>query len=119
MGTIEQLEALEKAATAGPWEEPFLWDESGLTDNSVRQKCVPGMTWKHDTADICTFPPAIRNRANAMLIPAARNALPALLAVAKAAKAVRAEWTNKHVVNCQLDLKVVELIAALSRLEAQ
>lgn len=50
---------------------------------------------------------------------AQQAAFPHLLAVAKAAKAVRAEWTNKHVVRCQLDLKIVELIQTINALEAQ
>ena len=90
MNSIYRLKALEKAATAGPWETDL--DRSQLSDEAI---------------------------ANLEFVCAARNAIGPLLKVAEAAKEVRAAWTNKHVINTPLDRCVVELIIAVNDLEAQ
>ena len=74
--TIEKLEALDRAATAGPWAyEPIYWafrmaEKAGNTH-------VPD-----DLSKDAVYP----KRDDAVFMAESRNALPALLAVAKAAK---------------------------------
>ena len=102
--TIEKLEALERAATAdgwkveitgnSPWPERF--DIVTLTGAPI---CI--MTCQTDTE--CT--------ANSAVIAAARNALPSLLAVAKAAKAYCDQWPNASTAHANLVFAVAQLEA--------
>ena len=77
---LPALSALERAATPGPWEARE--DDSGATG-----------IWQHETSDerLSTRGRAqhvgTANSADAALIVAMRNALPALLAVVAAARA--------------------------------
>jgi hypothetical protein len=103
---LEQLRALERAATAGPWRQ----GDGGMVygpDTMLVCNCF-GWTSNHST-----------DESNARFVVASRDLVSALLKVAEAAQQVRAEWTNEHVVSTELDLKVVELIMALQELEAQ
>jgi hypothetical protein len=75
--TIEKLEALERAATAGPWmREPIYW--------AFRMAEKGGSTHVPENLPEGTEYPT---RDDACFIAEARNAIPSLLAVAKAAKA--------------------------------
>jgi hypothetical protein len=72
--TLDELERLEKAATAGPWQEVAEsgdWWVEGAEGIGV---CESNEAWNHQ-GDI-------------NLMVAARNALPALLRVARAARAL-------------------------------
>ena len=95
--TIEKLEALERAATAGIWcadaDAVVVGEDYTISENS--------------------------RAADSYLIASARNALPSLLAVAKAAKAVRAmDQGAVGYDSNEMQRMCGELDAALAQLEA-
>lgn len=128
MATIDKLEALEKAATAGPFTMMGPRNDQTATVE-YEHVCLVVTPTKRGRVMI---PAICDDEHNARLIAAARNALPALLAVAKAAKGLRATY---HDVNwCPTSEREVEALsqalndrakyaaeldAAFSRLEAQ
>ncbi len=87
--TIEKIEALERAATAGIWcadaDAVVVGEDYTVSENS--------------------------RVADSELIAAARNALPALLAVAKAAKAYVDQWPNASTAHANLVFAVAQLEA--------
>lgn len=81
---IERLERLEKAATPGPWE--FIHGHDGDGDScdilvKLDDECPPDCDPEHTNV---LFDAGDRESSNWDLIAAARNALPALIACAKA-----------------------------------
>ena len=150
--TIENLEALERAATAGPWK----WNHDEL---NARYKKRDGRRRKNNqlvfsldgpkhnpdmiegAADAYDYQSVMRlwwhsvkgtsivnanpSPKDAELIVAARNALPALLAVAKAAKARLDAWDaavadpNAACYQCEDDEQIKRERAALAQLEAK
>ena len=82
MGTIERLEALDKAATAGPWR----WsDEFKTRDNDETWSLLGGGGYGILSCDGCGNSPQMCNKHDAELIVEMRESFSALLAVAKAA----------------------------------
>jgi len=111
--TIEQLEALEKAATAGPWavdgtsKQVKIVHPVSPVDGCVANRSVVCRA-------MLSGPRHMKYaRANMEMCAATRNALPALLAVAKAAKC----YTNADPMVRGEAYR--DLCEALSRLEAQ
>ena len=96
---LDELERLEKAATPGPWrvEKPARGRLYG-----IGRHMAPEVT-----------PRCIDKGADAWLIAEARNALPALLRVARAARALYADWTTEA-----MREEAQEMRAALAALEA-
>lgn len=80
---LDELERLEREATPGPWREC----------GHDRGGCICGQVWsehgqsslvlKPDCGDEVPVPDAKHKTANAALVAATRNALPALLAAAR------------------------------------
>lgn len=104
---LEALEALEREATADGWKVEITVNNPWSDRFDIRTMTgapICAMTCQTDTE--CT--------ANAAVIAAARNALPALLAVAKAAKAY---YNASNAAECVVNR--YQLGEALSRLEAQ
>ena len=88
MGTIERLEALERAATAGKWDVSTEYTSGRIVPLSDDHRVIVVMAPIGDVAYIANALDARgEQEANAAYIVAARQAFPALLAVAKAAKA--------------------------------
>ena len=85
MSTVEILRELEAKATPGPW---------GQNIAAVNRDWLKG-TLQEAVVDASGAPVAVfaENYANAALIAAMRNAMPALLRVADAAKARFEVWT--------------------------
>lgn len=102
--TSEKMVALLADATDAPWEvvQP--------TGNNPSRACVCA---KDGFVEIYDAPLTRETKANAELIAAARNSLPALLAVAKAAKC----YTNADPMVRGEAYR--DLCEALARLEAQ
>lgn len=120
MDIIERLEELEKAATKSPWgERPTDLDDAGTIIDGAESVYAPHIFRLAKVGS--RLDP--RRDANAAFIVATRNALPALLAVAKAAVRLevalkpqiddngRTRYFLKEAVDAQADLD-----AALSAL---
>lgn len=108
--TIEQLEALEKAATGIQWK----WYPPNDDDEIIIE--FAGKNGQQDWGGLRVCPNGGSQRqceADTRLVAAARNALPALLAVAKAAKC----YTNADPMVRGEAYR--DLCESLSRLEAQ
>jgi len=95
---LDELKALDAAATPGPWHSAS-W---GVGDGGV---------------DVVFYPDI--DSADAALIAAARNALPKLLAVAEAAKRVCARMRDGEPGITDYDDAVDDLERSLDALEAQ
>lgn len=114
---IDELERLEQAATAGPWYTNGMgYGAEHGTEYEVSTEGGAGIWTAH-----CQVP------ADAAFIAAARNALPVLLRVARAAQALYAEWdrpvgeTPREYTMAWQDMvtrRDEELRAALAALEA-
>ena len=113
--TIEKLEALERAATAGPWAyEPIYWafrmaekaDDTHVPDDLAKDAVYP-------------------NRDDAVFMAESRTLIGPLLAVAKAAKARLDAWDaavadpNAACYQCEDDEQIKRERAALAQLEAK
>lgn len=95
--TIERLKELEAKATIGPWRNDFngdIWHGGKPRD------------WVGRCSD-----------ANAALIASARNALPALIAVAEAAKAASLLWNSGTATDDEMCAAMRTLASALAALE--
>ena len=111
--TIEKLEALERAATAGPWTE---WIGNTSVHFGVRIETNvhwmlvggDGVVCKCDNMDSECKRQAVQDAA---FIAAARNALGPLLAVAKAAKAYCDQRPNTSTAHANLVFAVAQLEA--------
>lgn len=86
MSDLDKLEQLEKAATPGPWNADYV------------QAAIRHLSRNVDPDYYCTEEQSLsgngdvfNRREDGPLIAAARNALPALLAVARAAEALHGE----------------------------
>jgi len=92
MSTVEMLRELEAKATPGPWRGVMRMVE--IEDEARPDICTCNTAffdqWRNDTKWDRPDTEAI---ANAALIAAMRNAMPALLRVADAAKARFEVWT--------------------------
>ena len=91
--TVEQLRQLEQAATPGPWGDDGPWfhsehDPTHLVTTYPERTAVAIMPPRHLASERDVASGADSRPADARLIAAARNALPALLDVAEAAQAV-------------------------------
>ena len=105
MNTIDRLKALEKAATAGPW----------ITGGCSGRMVKPVAFYGGDgfLADVDT-------KENSEMIVSARNALPALLKVAEAARAYHDMATSRYDSSrvAEFERKQDALGEALAELEA-
>lgn len=94
---LDELERLEKAATAGPW---------------VNQHNTDGSIWDHKNTQVCTLSEFDERPEDFEAIAALRNAAPALIRIAKAAQALvdapRDEWGEPgepaHTVEVHVDV---------------
>lgn len=105
---LDRLSELERGATKPPWATP----------GSSTQLCYdidPDVAGVGETGF-----GGVWNYADAAFISAARNALPALLAVARAAEACESEWTGLGALDGpdDLDDDFDALRAALAALDA-
>lgn len=99
--TVEALRALEAAATPGPW------------DSEDGESVGHGDQWiAHMSNHNPEHPDYARVAVDAELIAAARNALPALLAVAEEAERLRARLASR-------DNEVADLDARLAALQTK
>jgi len=80
--TIENLEALERAATAGPW----YWSQWSATLRLFAASDQQLLLVRNEVRRNFDAEVVKQNHTNCDLLSEARNALPALLAVAKAAQ---------------------------------
>ena len=117
MGTIERLEALERAATAGPWIAGDMgngWPSIYVGFSEILGNL--GQEWLQDGNGNATE--SVWETYD--FIAEARNALPALLAVAKAAKAYHDMATSRYDSSrvAEFERKQDELGASLAQLEA-
>ncbi len=139
--TIDELKRLEKAATPAPWDafvmavpedqatQPRTFAAAYVEDCIAVGGAdfhIVGATLHDGRADVCHPGNGPKSPANAALIAAARNALPALLAVAEAAKLYHAANVAAGVWNDLRQAESVEasecgerLAEALAALEAQ
>jgi len=121
--TIENIEALERAATAGPWNVQQAVGDGNRYHVVSAEIGKPPFDW---LSSFNTYGCPI-TKENADLIAAARNALPQLLAVAKAAKEMVADLDRwEQAVAKVVDYKFVPkwnskeaTRAALAQLEAK
>lgn len=94
---VERLEALAKAATPGPWEV-----DGKRSDYDIRISTTDWeIAWVCADAGDVPEDDQTQSEANAALIPSSRNALPALLAVAKALLSVSVKLEDKHAYFCE------------------
>lgn len=112
MSKLDELERLEAEATRGPWVAAELTVSMGLEVFSGTPSLETGVAtpW-HFTED--------RGRANAHLIALSRNMLPALIRVARAAKAYKAQRVlGCSCTDCEFcDPRSKAMSAALAELE--
>ena len=109
---LEDMEALEKNATKGPWA--YCYD--GSSDWSVGLEKDP----QANQIASCHRWHAVENP-DAKFIAASRELMPKLLAVAKAAKKMQVWYSNDHSIDCCCNVCDVEpsLNRALEKLEKE
>ena len=112
---LDQLKALEAAATPGPWPVGFIFWSLRQVEKSCNDTVyshMDGAELSDDESGRCP------SKTDAPLIAAARNALPDLIAVAEAANRLRSACDvyggNPNLVGALVD----SLDEALARLEA-
>ena len=92
---IEELQRLHEAATKGPWSY-----DDGITslpdeeEHRGKPCIIYGQGMVGGLPILCDVPPSGRDDRDSRLIVAMRNALPALLRVARAAKHLRTAMTT-------------------------
>lgn len=117
MGTIERLEALERSATAGPWIAGDMgngWPSIYVGYSEILGNL--GQEWTQDGNGNATE--SVWETYD--FIAATRNAIPALLAVAKAAKLYLSECREQNPCPCPILRKDYrdKLTKAMKQLEA-
>lgn len=126
MTIIDKLRELEAKATAGPWAYSPYGDENTCGVGVVmdaNDEPIVGLDETEDSIVVESVAPEVEGHANAALIAAMRNALPALLRVAEAARVAFDDYKmlvdSGDCGNWTIDdePKWVELRAALSALE--
>ena len=115
MSRIEELKALEKAATAGPWIVGSGHDDHHYFDGIIVVLEPPRRGYKTILASNGNFPE--QGHIDEAMVVAARNSLPALLEIASAAKEYVAD-SNARRDNYRRLAYCTELAAALAKLEA-
>jgi len=102
---LDELERLEKAATPGPW--------SAFTDEGTRRPHTNIVAVSPITACVHSLPGRSKREADVDIIAESRNALPALIATAREAEALRQEEADLALAVQDLAVKNAALWEAL------